>query len=103
MQLRKKNRVIHNDDLLKNEEEEDLDIDKFLLEEQWKLFEEKLDCLSENCAELLKAHFSKVPYKTIVEKYNYLNENTAFQRVFKCKKALIKLIKTDPRFHDLMD
>jgi hypothetical protein len=42
-----------------------------------------------------------VPYSVIVEKFSYATENAAFQRVFKCKKRLMDLIKTDPRYKNL--
>jgi len=71
------------------------------LNEQQRLFEEKLSELSDNCGRLLKDYFGKVSYRDIVKKYNYAFENTAFQRIFKCKKQLTELIEADPRFKDL--
>ncbi len=74
----------------------------FILEqERWELFEEKIAQLSENCMQLLKDYFNKVPYGIIVEKFKYASENVAFQRVFKCKKRLAELIKKDSRYHKL--
>lgn len=70
-------------------------------EQRWDLFEQKLQELSENCKELLKDHFNKVPYDEIVRKFNYSSENVAFQRMFKCKKKLKDLIKKDPNFKNL--
>jgi len=65
------------------------------------LFEQKIQELSENCRDLLKDYFNKIPYDEIVRKFNYSSENVAFQRMFKCKKKLKDLIKKDLRFKNL--
>lgn len=76
---------------------------KSILEQQrWELFDEKLEELSPNCRDLLKEYFKQKSYEEIIENFGYANENTAFQRVFKCKAKLIKLIKEDNRFKKLM-
>lgn len=80
---------------------EDRELESILYQERWDLFEEKISCLSEKCINLLKDYFNKVSYKFIVEKYSFASENAAFQRVFKCKKQLTKLIKEDFRYQEL--
>ena len=82
---------------------EDRDIESILYQERWDLFEEKINCLSEKCINLLKDYFNKVSYKLIVEKYSFASENAAFQRVFKCKKQLTKLVKEDFRYQELKE
>lgn len=82
---------------LKRNEEDD-HIASILDQERWELFEEMISQLSQNCIELLRAYFAKVSYKEIVKKFSYSSENTAFQRVFKCKKRLMDLVKGDPRY-----
>ena len=99
LNIRKKK--VRNDDVieLKNEEEKN---SSFILEqERWELFEEKIAQLSENCQQLLREYFNKIPYNIIVKKFNYSSENVAFQRVFKCKKRLTELIRKDSRYNNL--
>lgn len=100
-ELRSKKKKVRNDDLieLKNKDEET--ISKILHQEQWELFEEKFELLSKNCKDVLTEFFKKSPYSEIVKKFRYSSENTAFQRVFKCKKKLANLVKSDSRYKRL--
>jgi RNA polymerase sigma factor (sigma-70 family) len=72
-----------------------------IAQERWELFEEKMELLSPNCKELLKAYFAKIPYHEIVKRFQYSSENVAFQRVFKCKKRLTDLVKRDTNYQKL--
>lgn len=101
-ELKNRKKEVRNDIFLNAEEKIEKEISSILFQERWDLFEEKLDLLSTNCKEILKEFFKKVPYSKIVKKFNYSNENTAFQRVFKCKKKLADLVKNDTRYKDLI-
>lgn len=100
-ELNRRKKQVRNEgvvELVAKEEDQSV----FILEqERWELFEEKIALLSDNCREILKDHFNKVPYSEIVQKFQYSCENVAFQRVFKCKKRLTELIKKDHRFKSL--
>ncbi|MCH2192641.1 sigma-70 family RNA polymerase sigma factor [Kordia sp.] len=72
-------------------------------QERYELFSEKLALLSENCGNLLSLFFKRTPYVTIMQKMGYNSENVVRQRIFKCKKRLIELIKKDHRYDDLKD
>lgn len=102
-ELNKRKKEVRNDGVfeLKAEKEDHL---AFIIEqERWELFEEMMRELSDNCRQLLKDYFKKVPYNEIVKKFSYASENTAFQRIFKCKKKLTQLIKAHRRFNDLFE
>lgn len=99
LNIRKKE--VRNDGLFELVSEEQDNSRAVLEQERWELFEEKIMSLSDNCRELLQLYFKKVSYKIIVEKFGYANENTAFQRVFKCKKRLAGLVKLDKKFQEL--
>ncbi len=101
-ELNKTRRKVRNDEGLQLVSDEEKHLTSILEQERWELFEEKLSQLSSNCAQLLKDYFNKVNYATIVEKFSYASENAAFQRVFKCKKQLAKLIKNDARYKKLL-
>jgi len=81
---------------------EDIDLASFYLEHnQWELYKEKFELLSEQCRTILKMIFEKKTYAEIVKKYSYASQVVARQRVFKCKTRLTKLIKEDIRFSKL--
>ncbi len=100
-ELNNRKKKVRNDGIIELVGEE-VEHSSFILEqERWELFEEKIAQLSENCMQLLKEYFNKVPYDVIVSKFNYSSENVAFQRIFKCKKRLGELIKKDKRYQEL--
>ena len=81
---------------------EETDMAKALLEqERWELFKEKIEELSDNCKEVLKMFLQKKTYLEIMTKLSYSSETVVRQRVFKCKSKLIKIIRSDDRFHKL--
>lgn len=78
---------------------EELDKAAFYLEQnQWELYKEKFEEITEQCREILRMIFEKKTYAEIVTKYSYNSQLVARQRVFKCKSRLIKLIKEDSRY-----
>lgn len=92
-----KNRVTNIDVLPLISEE--LDKAAFYLEQnQWELYKEKFEELTQQCKEILKMVFEKKSYAEIVSKYSYNSQLVARQRVFKCKNRLIKLIQIDKRY-----
>ena len=81
---------------------EETDMAKALLEqERWELFKEKLEELSDNCKQIIKMFLEKKSYSEIMNKLSYSSETVVRQRVFKCKSKLIKIIRSDDRFHKL--
>lgn len=73
-----------------------------LEQERWELFKEKLEKLSDNCIQVLTLFLKKVSYADIVTQLSYSSETVARQRVFKCKAKLIKSVKSDERFKNLI-
>ncbi len=100
-ELSNRKKVVRNDSVFELKANEDMDLVSIIQQERWELFEETLLKLTKNCSELLKAYFKKVPYNEIIKKFSYSSENTAFQRIFKCKKKLAELIKVDSRYKNL--
>ncbi len=75
------------------------DMALFILEqERRELYIEKFAELSTNCKDILTYYFNKMDYRELVSYFSYSSINTAWQRVFKCKKRLIQLIKNDKRY-----
>lgn len=69
-------------------------------QERWDLFQEKMNQLSENCKEILKSYFDKIPNLQIAKTMGYNSENVVRQRIFKCKKKLKELIQSDIRYNE---
>ncbi len=101
-ELNNKKKLVRNDTVFELNTKDDDVIKNILHQERWVLFEEKLELLTDNCKALLKDFFNKVPYSVIVKKFKYSCENVAFQRVFKCKKKLGDLVKSDIRYKNLI-
>jgi len=100
-ELNKRKKEVRKDTLHELKENKDTHIEAILQQQRWELFEEMIKKLSEKCMALLSDYFNKVPYGIIVSKFSFASENAAFQRVYKCKAQLIKLIKKDPRYKNL--
>ncbi len=99
-ELNNRKKEVRNDGVFELKANDDT-VASILQQEQWDLFEEKCQQLTDNCRELLKDFFNKISYKVIVSKFKYSCENVAFQRVFKCKKKLVDLIKADVKYQNL--
>jgi len=97
-----KNKVTNNSiiELLTEEKDQALAL---IEQKKHELFTEKLQLISENCKKILTLFFAKVPYTEIAKTHNYNSETVVRQRVFKCKKQLMDLIKKDHRYHTLVD
>lgn len=100
-EINSRKKQVRNDGVIELKSEDQNDLEGILYQKRWDLFDEMLQKLSSNCQELLKAYFNKTAYSVIVETFGYANENTAFQRMFKCKKRLAELVKNDVRFKNL--
>ena len=95
-----KNRVT-TDELVHLQVEEEDQAMALVEQQRYELFSEKLKQLSENCRQILTLYFAKTSYAEIVSIGKYNSETVARQRVFKCKKRLTDLIKSDRRFFTL--
>lgn len=74
-----------------------------LEQKRWELFNNCLEQMSDNCKKILALFFSKTPYRTIMETFQYSSETVVRQRIFKCKTKLKKLIKSDHRYLALIE
>lgn len=96
-----KSRVIKTDVVTLRSKETDLSL--FILEQQcFDFYIEKFGLMSANCKEILSSYFNGLSYEEIQIENNYTSINTVRQRVFKCRKKLIALIKKDKRFQKII-
>ncbi|CAM1374079.1 RNA polymerase sigma factor [Tenacibaculum xiamenense] len=92
-----KNRVTNNE-VVERVSEERENAEAYLEIKKQELFIEKMGKLSENCKHILNLFFAKLSYAEILTKTEYSSETVIRQRVFKCKKKLTELIKSDTRY-----
>lgn len=80
------------------------DMSVFVLEqERLELYNECFAKLSDNCKEILGLYFNTMDYDELLSTFGYNSIDVARQRVFKCRRRLIKLIKEDKRYKKLKD
>ena len=80
------------------ETNDEIFIDEDIEVEKRELYQSKFDELSDNCKIILTLFYKKASYKEMIEILPYRNEATIRQRVFKCRKKLSFLIRSDIRF-----
>lgn len=95
-------RVTNNDFIEPKDDNEDIAM-ALLEQKRWDLFNDCLNLISENCKQILKLFFAKIPYAEIMNKFEYNSETVVRQRVFKCKNKLKELVRGDHRFSTLIE
>ncbi|TCP21744.1 RNA polymerase sigma factor (sigma-70 family) [Tenacibaculum skagerrakense] len=101
-ELNKRKRVVTNEKVIELVSEDEDIVMASLEQEKWEFFQEKLNSISDNCKDLLKLFFKKVPYKEIVTQLGYKTDNVVRQRIFNCKSQLTKAIQNDVRFKEFI-
>lgn len=78
-------------------------VDSLITKEREKFIQKAFESLGEVCSQLLKYTFyEKLSMKEVCEKMNFSNENSAKTKNYKCKQRLIKLVKENHVFKDLL-
>jgi len=72
-------------------------------QQKWDLFDAKLKELTMNCQKVLELYFSGLSSRDIMLSQDYKTELVVRQRIFKCKSKLIKLVKADYRYKQLLE
>ena len=73
------------------------------LNEKYKLYQKHFKNLKSDCQKILQLFFDKVPLKQIAQIMGYQSEKYAKKCKYKCKESLVRNIKQDPEFEQLMD
>ena len=71
-------------------------------QEKSKLFWDAFKKLGKDCQTLLQLFFAKVKMAEIVEKMNLSSVSYAKKRKFQCKEQLIRFVKADARYLELL-
>jgi RNA polymerase sigma factor (sigma-70 family) len=81
---------------------EDPEPDEDMQEKLKALYQYHFSRLSEDCQELLRLHFNRVPLEEIQRIFGYSSEHYTSDRKYRCKKSLYRRIKNDPQYKKIM-
>ena len=73
------------------------------LNERYKLYQKHFANLGKDCQKILQLHFDDVPLKTIADLMGFKSEKYAKKRKFSCKEYLIKSIKQDLEYTNILN
>jgi hypothetical protein len=59
--------------------------------------------LSEDCQELLRLHFNRVPLEEIQRIFGYSSEHYTSDRKYRCKQSLFRRILNDPQYRKILN
>ncbi|HLP44819.1 MAG TPA: sigma-70 family RNA polymerase sigma factor [Candidatus Kapabacteria bacterium] len=72
------------------------------LNERYKLYQKHFTLLGKDCQKILQLYFDKVPLKTIADMMGFKSEHYAKKRKYSCKEYLIKSIKQDLEYKNIL-
>lgn len=72
------------------------------LNERYRLYQKHFTNLGKDCQKVLQLYFDKVPLKNIAQIMGFKSEKYAKKRKFKCKEYLIKSIKQDLEYNEIL-
>lgn len=73
------------------------------LNERYKLYQKHFALLGKDCQKILQLYFDKVPLKNIADMMGFKSEHYAKKRKFSCKEYLIKSIKQDLEYKNILN
>lgn len=98
-QLSKKKEDSENQNLFTEYEGvQDVSVDEYEKNEQYKLYQTHFKRLSKDCQKIMTLFLNKVPMKDIAEEMGIDSLQFVKRKKFKCKEQLIKYIKSDPNY-----
>lgn len=87
----------YNDDIYDDGLERVVDMN-----ERYSLYQKHFANLGKDCQKILQLYFDKVPLKNIAQIMGFKGEKYAKKRKFKCKEYLIKSIKQDMEYKNIL-
>jgi RNA polymerase sigma factor (sigma-70 family) len=73
------------------------------LNDRYKLYQKHFANLGKDCQKILQLYFDKVPLKNIAQIMGFKSEKYAKKRKFYCKEYLIKSVKQDLEYKNILD
>ncbi len=86
------------DNYLEYEGVQDIDIDEYEKNEQYKLYQKHFKRLEKDCRKLLQMFLNKVPLKEIAKELGIDSQQYIKRKKYKCKEQLVRYIKSDPKY-----
>ena len=71
--------------------------------ERYKLYQKHFALLGKDCQKILRLYFEKVPLQNIADIMGFKSEKYAKKRKFSCKEYLIKSIKQDLQYKNILN
>jgi RNA polymerase sigma factor (sigma-70 family) len=71
--------------------------------ERYKLYQKHFANLGKDCQKILQLYFDKVPLQNIADIMGFKSEKYAKKRKFSCKEYLMKSIKQDLQYKDILN
>lgn len=97
----RKEEFIDNERFITIENEIDVDLE-YILNFKYKIFKRNFDKLEDECRQILILFLKKMSFKEIANIMGYKNESQARKRKFRCKLSLLKNIKNDQAYLELI-
>lgn len=72
------------------------------LNDRYRLYQKHFSNLGKDCQKILQLYFDKVPLKTIAQMMGFKSEKYAKKRKFSCKEYLIKSVKQDLEYKNIL-
>lgn len=98
-----KKRKIKNEEYSENFVDLDNDVSEmYEKNEEYRLYQQHFEGLGDDCQKVLRLFLDKVSLKEIAQIMGYKSEKYAKKRKYQCKEALIKKIKSDSKYKELV-
>ena len=99
--LEKNKNNIKTNSFINETNEFDIEDELILKNEKFKLYQKHFKKLSKTCQNVLQLTIKKMPLKKIATKTGFKNAKSVKRRKYKCKKRLIRNIKSDPAYRQI--
>lgn len=100
-QLSKQKENIENQNIyLEYDDIQDITIDEYKKNEQYKLYQYHFKKLGKDCQKLLQLYLKSIPLKDIAEELGIDSLQYIKRKKYKCKEQLVRYIKSDPNFKE---
>ncbi|MEP3999956.1 MAG: sigma-70 family RNA polymerase sigma factor [Ekhidna sp.] len=104
--LRTRNRHVFTDFTAEEEisPKDDVEVDKLVIDAEIdQVYKRNFAKLTEECRKILTHFFNGLSMKEIVNLMEFKSDGLARKRKFNCKNELIKLVKADPLYDELIE
>lgn len=102
-QLEKKQELIDITNLENEIIEQDNEVELFKKNEKFRLYQKHFKKLTKTCQEVLQLIIKNTPLIIVAKKTGFKNAKSVKRRKYKCKKQLIRIIRSDPEYQKFIN